>query len=163
MKKTHAPTWLAGLAALLLMLGMASCKKKIKDADIQTAVQTALSANAGLSGVSAAVQDGVVTITGEAKDEAAKAAIEGLVKGIEGVKSVVNSTSVAPPPVIISPDAALMKSVSDALASYSGVTADVVDGVVTLSGNLKKSDLPKLMQALNALQPKKIENKLTLK
>ena len=37
------------------------------------------------------------------------------------------------------------------------------DGVVTLTGDVKKSDLPKVMQALSAMHPKKIENKATVK
>ena len=41
--------------------------------------------------------------------------------------------------------------------------ADVKDGVVTLTGEIKKASLPKLMQSLMALKPKKVDNKLTVK
>ena len=37
------------------------------------------------------------------------------------------------------------------------------DGVVTLTGEIQKTALPKVMQALSALDPKKIENKATVK
>ena len=43
------------------------------------------------------------------------------------------------------------------------VKTEVKDGIVWLSGEIKKADLPKLMMVLNSLKPKKIENKLTIK
>ncbi|HVU83699.1 MAG TPA: hypothetical protein VHC50_02590, partial [Puia sp.] len=67
------------------------------------------------------------------------------------------------PPVAINPDDQLSKSVADAAKDFSGVSTSVADGVVTLTGNIKRRDLPRLMKALNALKPKKIENKLTIK
>jgi hypothetical protein len=39
----------------------------------------------------------------------------------------------------------------------------VADGVITLTGEISKASLPKLMMSLNALQPRKIDNKLTIK
>jgi hypothetical protein len=48
-------------------------------------------------------------------------------------------------------------------ARYTGVQADVNDGVITLRGQLKRDSLQQLMMDLNALQPKKIENQLVLK
>jgi hyperosmotically inducible protein len=39
----------------------------------------------------------------------------------------------------------------------------VKDGVVTLTGEINKTDLPRVMQALSALNPKKIDNKATVK
>jgi hypothetical protein len=46
---------------------------------------------------------------------------------------------------------------------YPGVSATIQDGVVTLTGEIKRADLQKLMKSLNTLKPKKIENKLTIK
>lgn len=143
-----------------------SCKPK--DADISAAIEAQLKTNPDLSGVSATVQDGVATLAGECKDEATKTLAETTVKGIKGVNSVVNNCTITPPPappapVVISPDETLMKSVSDAIKDYPTVKAEVKDGVVTLTGNLKRSSLPKLMQAVQQLHPKKVENKLTLK
>ena len=48
-------------------------------------------------------------------------------------------------------------------AFIPGVKADVVNGEITLTGEIKRSDLPALMKALNSLQPKKINNQLTIK
>ena len=41
--------------------------------------------------------------------------------------------------------------------------ASVNDGVITLTGEINKADLPKLMQKVNALNPRKVENKLVVK
>jgi hypothetical protein len=68
-----------------------------------------------------------------------------------------------PPPVTISADDTLIKGVADAVKDFTTVKVDVKDGVVTLTGEIKKASLPKLMQSLMALKPKKVDNKLTVK
>ncbi|WP_153800531.1 BON domain-containing protein [Foetidibacter luteolus] len=154
------------LCALLLTASVSfltSCKSGPKDTDLTATLQQKLST---IPGVSVAVKDGVATLSGEVKDEAAKATAESEAKAVEGVKSVVNSLTVAPPPpppVVISPDDALIKSVTDAIKDFSGVKADVKEGVVTLTGEIKRTSLPKLIMAVQALKPKKVENKLTIK
>lgn len=64
---------------------------------------------------------------------------------------------------MISPDDALRTAVTAALTAYSTLSATIQDGVVTLSGEVTRADLPKVMQALSALNPKKIENTATVK
>ena len=145
---------------------ISSCKSKPKDADIQSAVSTKLSANQQLSAVHANVSEGVVTLTGECRDETAKMDAENTAKGTEGVVSVVNNVSVAPPPappVTVSADDQLTKGVADATKDFPKVQAKVQDGVVTLTGEIKKTDLRKLMQSLHSLNPKKIDNQLKVK
>jgi hyperosmotically inducible periplasmic protein len=136
----------------------------VKDETIQTSV----AALPELSGVTATVKDGVVTLTGAVKDDASKAAAETAVKNVKGVKSVQNEITVAPPPpqpepVVIAADDPLTKGVTDATKDFPGVTASVKDGVITLTGEIKRSNLQKLMMSLNTLKPKKIENQLTIK
>jgi len=142
--------------AIAFALSVAACGPK--DADIKAAADLALS---GVQGVTVQVEKGVATLSGEFADEAAKTAAEASLKAVKGVKSVVDNATVAPPPppVVISPDDALRTGVTAALKDFASVTADITDGVVTLNGEIKKADLPKLMQALSALQPKKIDNK----
>ena len=70
----------------------------------------------------------------------------------------VNTTA----PVQISPDETLTKGLQDATKDYPGVTATVNDGEVTLTGNIKRESLPKLMQSIHALNPKKVNNNLTI-
>ncbi len=66
-------------------------------------------------------------------------------------------------PVQISPDDSLSKMAKDAVKDYPGVTANVNGGEVTLTGNITRDKLPKLMQAVNAMHPKKVNNNLTIK
>jgi hyperosmotically inducible periplasmic protein len=143
--------------AITIGVVLAACGPK--DADIKANVDQAI---ADVQGVTVDVANGVATISGEFADEAAKAAAEAKVKAVKGVKSVVNNATVTPP-VVISPDEALKTSVSAALKDFSTLTADVKDGVVTLTGEIKRDELPRVMQALSALNPKKIENKATVK
>jgi len=154
------------IAVAVMSLTLPSCG--VKDSDIQAAVTEKAATTPELAGISATVADGVVTLSGEFKDEASKAAGETAIKGIKGVKSVVNNATVTPPPpppppVEIAADDPLTKSVNDAVKDYPGVNASVKDGVVTLTGEIKRSSLQKLMQSLNSLKPKKIDNKLIIK
>jgi hyperosmotically inducible periplasmic protein len=146
--------------AVTLSFVVAACGPK--DADIKALVDQAIS---GVQGVTVDVAKGVATISGQFADDAAKASTEAAVKAVKGVKSVVDNATVTPPPppVVISPDDSLKTNVTAALKDYPTLTADVKDGVVTLTGEIKKADLPKAMQALSALKPKKIENKATVK
>jgi hyperosmotically inducible protein len=154
------------LALLFLIALITSCKQKTTDADIKIAVDNSIAANSSLSGTSTDVKDGVVTLSGEVKDDAAKTSAEDAAKGVNGVKSVVNNLTVAPAqaPVVITADDPLKVSVDATIKAYTGVKATVQDGVVTLTGEIKKANLQKLMMALNALKPKSIDNtQLTIK
>lgn len=150
------------LAVALLMGTISFTACKPKDADVKANIEKALSSTPG---VAVSVTEGVVTLSGEVADEAAKAAAETAAKAVKGVKSVENSLTVPPPPppVVIAVDDALTTAVKAAIAAYSTVSANVADGVVTLNGEIKKSELSKLMAAIQALKPKKVENKLTIK
>ncbi|MFT3934693.1 MAG: BON domain-containing protein [Chitinophagaceae bacterium] len=156
------------LSAVALIV-LSSCKGN-KDADIQKAVSEKISAATDVTGAAATVKDGVVTLTGEFKDAAAKDAFETAVKAIPDVKSVVNNSTVAPAPappapapVAINGDDALKTGVTDAIKDFPGVKAEVKDSVITLTGDIKRASLQKLMMGLHTLKAKKIENKLTIK
>lgn len=158
MKKNQFLSMLALI--LLLAVGVTSCQPK--DSDIQKAVQTAIAANPDAAGITVAVDKGIVTLTGEVKDEAASMAINGLAAGVKNVKSVVNSLTIAPPAINVQ-DATLQSALVDALKDHATVTASVLDGVITLTGEINKSDLPTLLQKVSALNPVKIDNQLTIK
>lgn len=150
---------------LILALGMsvASCKK-VKDADVQTAAQEVLMADPALAGVVVTVQEQIATLTGIVENDAAKAAAESAVAGVENVKSVVNQIEVIPPaPDYSALDATINAALADALKDHAKVTAAVKDGVITLTGEIRERDLPTLMQKLNALNPLQIVNNLTVK
>jgi osmotically-inducible protein OsmY len=150
---------------LILALGMsvASCKK-VNDADVQKAAQEALATDPALDGVVVTVQEQVATLTGIVEDDAAKTAAESAVAAVENVKSVVNRIDVVPSaPDYSELDATINAALADALKDYKTVTATVQDGVITLTGEIKERDLPKLMEKLNALNPVEIVNNLSVK
>ena len=156
------------LPALIIVAGLMFTGCKPKDADIKAAIEKNLKENTATAGVMVMVSEGVATLSGEVTDEASKSSVETTVKGIKGVKSVQNNTTVAASampaaPVEIAADDPLMSAVKDATKDYPGVNATVADGVITLTGEISKASVPKLMMALNSLKPKKIENKLTIK
>lgn len=130
-----------------------------KDADLAKSITQQMSA---MPGISVTVKDGIATITGECANESEKLRCESIAKGVKGVKSVVNNCTVTPP-VVISPDQVLNATVTSALLSYPTVKATVLDGVITLNGEIERKNLMGVIQTLQALKPKKIENKLIIK
>ena len=156
--------------AIVTTVSFVSCKPK--DTDVQTAIETKLKAKPDMGTVTVDVKDGIATINGVCKDEVCKADCEKIAADEKGVKSVVNNLTIASvvpttptttAPVSIAADEPLKKSVTDATKDYPTVNAAVNNGVITLTGEIKKASLPKLMMALNGLNPKKVENKLTVK
>ena len=156
------------LSRLLLLFGTVAlisntipgCKSKVNDADVKTAVETALQANPETAGLMVDVKDGVATVSGEAKDEAAKTKATELATAVKGVKSVENNVSIAappPPPVEITADDPLTSAVKDATKDYPTVTATVKDGVISVSGELKSDSWKKLKITLDGLKPKKVD------
>ena len=147
-------------AVIALSIAFTSCAPK--DADVQAAVQ-----QKEAPGITVSVAEGVVTLGGTVADEAAKASAEEAAKGEKGVKSVVNNLMLPPPPPpppAQSPVAdamdAMGSAVKDAVKDHPTVSASVADGVITLTGSIKKDKLPKLMMTISSLKPKKIDNKL---
>ena len=146
---------------LLFVMSMIAVSCKPSDADIQKAITEKMSSMPDMAGMTTSVTDGVVTLSGECKDEECKAKCEEAIKSVKGVKSVVNNCQL-PAPVVISPDETLTTSVNATLANYPGVMASVTDGVVTLTGEISKSNLMPLMQSVQELQPKKVVNNLKI-
>ena len=73
-----------------------------------------------------------------------------------------STSSTTTAPVEVSSDDALRSGVKDATKDYPTVTATVENGEVTLTGTLERSKLQDLMQSINSLNPKKVNNQLTL-
>ena len=147
--------------SIITCIEISSCKQKTSDTDIQSATTAKMP-----SGVSSTVNNGVVTLTGDCRDEACKTNAEQAAKDVKGVKSVVNKITVVvigSQPVEISSDETLRNTVADAIRAYQGIKADVKDGVVTLTGEIKRSDLQNVISKVNELKPKKVENKLVIR
>jgi hypothetical protein len=131
-----------------------SCKPK--DADIKADVEKALKADPMMSTTSVDVKDGVVTISGECKDDACKASCEKTAAAVKGVKSVVNNCTVAP--VVVAPpppaslattiDAAKMQQVKDGLKDMQGVSVEFVGDKAVLKGEVTAANRMKIMQML---------------
>jgi hypothetical protein len=76
--------------------------------------------------------------------------------------STTPETTTGTAPVEVAGDETLRRGVTDATKDFPGVNASVSNGEITLTGNIKRDRLPTLMQSLNTLQPKKINNQLTV-
>jgi hypothetical protein len=74
-----------------------------------------------------------------------------------------DSTSPSSTSPEISSDATLEQGLKDATKDYPGVTATVSNGEVTLTGTIEKDKVPALLQSVNGLNPKKVNNQLTYK
>lgn len=155
------------LFSMLIMFSMFIIGCGPKDADIKANVEEKLKTNTAMTGaMTVSVNDGVATISGECKDEECKKMCGDLAAGAKGVKSVVNNCMVAappPPPMATTSDDALTTGVMDATKDHPTVKASVNNGVITLTGDIKRSDLAKLMMTLNTLKPTRIDNQLTIK
>lgn len=157
---------LAIVAIVAFTISFTSCKSKVKDEDIKTAAQATLAANPDYSGLMVEVKDGIVTVTGEVKDETSRANINAALKDVKGAKEVVNSATVTPPPPppVVNPDDALTTMVKDALKDHPNVTAAIANGEVTLTGTVKNNAEKRIVQdKISGLKPKKINNQITIK
>lgn len=149
----------AGMVAMIMAVSVLFTACKPNDAAIAESVKTKVAAVA--QGLGVDVKDGVVTLSGQVTDEATRTAVEAALKGVKGVKSVVNSLTV-PPPVVINPDDTLRSAIQASFDAkgIKGITAAVSNGEVTLTGDAKKADLAKIMQAANEAKPKKVVNNI---
>ncbi len=154
------------LLAFSLLLSVSGCKKKPDDAALTQSIQTAVQS---IPGVMVSVKEGVATLSGEVESDALIAQAETAAKGIEGVKSVVNTLTVKAPvmaePVrTFSPDDSLKTVVDENFKKYNitGVTATVQGGEITLTGDVKRAQLQDVIKAANEAKPKKVNNQLTI-
>jgi hypothetical protein len=87
----------AAAVAATTLLAFTGCKKTVDDGTLTTNVQAALSADQAVAHqpVQVAVQNGVVTLTGNVTDETASMVAAQDTSRVNGVKEVVNSLTVA--------------------------------------------------------------------
>lgn len=137
-----------GMIALVLLVGLTACGPK--DKTIQENVNKLLA-----EGMSATVEKGAVTLTGEVKDKLLIPVTESAVKAVKGVKSVNNMVTVMAPevPEVVIPkvDASLEAKVTDALKDFPGVKYILKDGQIDLSGEVLRAKLVPLMQILQGM------------
>lgn len=154
------------ILTLAFALFLSACGKS--DADLTKAANDKLTADK-VTGVTVKVEKGVATLTGEVADAAVKSKAEASVKAVEGITSVVATgltTKPLPTPAPpVGDDKMLEGTINETIKKLgiTGITVAVAGGEVTLTGDVKKDDLAKVMQAASATNPKKVNNKLTVK
>jgi osmotically-inducible protein OsmY len=140
---------------------MIACGKN--DADLQKAVAAKLTAD-GVTGVTASVKDGVATLTGEVADVTVKNKAETSAKSVEGIKSVVNSTTLKPLPVATpaAPDPALTGKITEDLkkAGCTGASVAVTNGKVTVTGEVPAAKYATCIQTIQQSGITGIDNQL---
>lgn len=145
--------------AFVLLLG--ACGKS--DADLQSASEKAVKEKAPNATV--VVKDGVVTLTGEANDEAEKTAAGEAAK-VDGVSEVKNDMTVKATPTPAVADEAKQKAVEEALdkAGIKDVNVTATTQEVTLRGTVdtpqKMGEAVKLAQETGKV---KVNNQITVK
>jgi hyperosmotically inducible protein len=130
-----------------------------KDTTIKADLVTKAKSEKDFAGVRIVVDKGVVTLNGECATEKSKSTVETTVKGVYGVKDVVDNISVAP--VVIGTDQQLKQGVDSLLRDFPGVEAITKDSVVHLQGKVPDEDVMKLKDAVNTLKPKMVDARLT--
>lgn len=153
------------MAALALTVSFAStsCKKKVSDADLQTQATTVVTSNPNAT---VEVKDGTAHLSGTFADQAAKDQMVASLKAIPGIKDVMDMSTIAPatPAVEVNTvDPANMQKVTDALKDFPSVKAEVVNGSLTLTGNVSPAQAQKIKMSVDALKIGKYTNNLTVK
>ena len=149
---------------ILVCLTISSILYSCKPDDSKIQEQASAKATAIDPGVTVEVKDGVATLSGTVADQAAQESVASSVKEVKGVKEVVNNTTVAAAPVEVSADGQIRSDIENNFVQKGvrGVNFTVENGVVTLTGNIARNDLQKVMQAANEAKPKQVINNLTI-
>lgn len=160
MKKTFVMSALA----LAVSFGAISCKKKVSDADLQTQATTVITANPTAT---VEIKEGVAHLGGTFATQAEKDAAIKSLKEIKGVKDVhdMATIEVAPPPVETTSavDPAVQQKVQDAVKDFPSVKVEVVNGELTLTGNVSSAQARKIKESVDALKVGKYNNNLVVK
>jgi len=157
MKSIFAKKSLPVLFSASLIFLLSSCGGP-NDKELQDKITKALQTNPDFKGITDSVKDGVVTLSGNCLSNSCDSLAEQEVNKIDGVKSVNNQIQHE-----ASIDMTLRTSVQSVISRYDGVQADVAAGVVVLRGTIEKNQVEPLMNELQALKPKKLDNQLAIK
>lgn len=144
------------LAGIFIWVMATGCGRH-DDEEIKEDITEQLKENAAYSGVNATVKDGVVTLAGSCDGDDCATQLENKIKEVEGVKSIQNNLQNNN-----ATDLTLRSSVQSIISKYQGVQADVAGGMVVLRGTINRDQVQPLMNELENLQPKKIDNQLAI-
>lgn len=158
MKKTLA---MAALA-LAVSFGSVACKKKVSDAELQTQATTVVTSNPNAS---VEVKDGIAHLSGTFADQASKDQMIASLKAIPGIKDVMDMSSIDEPVVETSSavDPANVQKVTDALKDFPSAKAEVINGELTITGNVSASQARKIKMSVDAMQVGKVNYNYNVK
>lgn len=141
----------------LILILLPGCNPK--DTTIKADLITKAKQDKDFAGVRFTIDKGVVTLSGECATEKSRSTVEQTVRGVYGVKNVINNITIAP--VTIGTDQQLKQGVDSLLKDFPGVAAVTKDSIVYLEGKLADDKLPKLTHAISALKPKMVDARIT--
>lgn len=156
MKKTMAMAFLA----LAVSFGSVACKKKVSDADLTSSATTVVTANPNAS---VEVKEGEAHLKGTFATQAEKDAMIAQLKAIPGIKGVHDMATIAPAVEVNAVDPAVLSKVQDAVKDFPSVKAEVVNGELTLTGNVSPTQARKIKESVDALKIGKYTNSLVVK
>lgn len=159
MKKTMAMATLA----LAVSFGSISCKKKVTDAELQTQATTVVTSNPNAT---VEVKDGTAHLSGTFADQASKDQMIASLKAIPGVKDVMDMSTIEAPMVVETTsavDPANVQKVTDALKDFPSAKAEVINGELTITGNVSPEQARKIKMSVDAMQVGKVNYNYTVK
>lgn len=150
--------------ALAVSFGSISCKKKVSDADLLSKATTIVANNPSAS---VEIKEGTAHLSGTFDTEAQRDAMIAELKKVEGVKDVMDMSTIAAaaaPVAVVSPvDPAIQQKLVDALKDFPSVTVSVVNGELTLTGDVSSIQARKIKESVDALQVGKVNFNTTVK
>ena len=153
------------MAALALMVSTVavSYKKKPNDTELATQATEIVKANPTAS---VEVKEGVAHLSGTFATQAEKDAMIASLKAIPGVKDVMDMASVTPAAAVETAsvvDPAVQQKLADAVKDFPTVKAEVVNGELTLTGDVTAEQARKIKMSVDALKLGKVNFKYNVK
>ena len=149
--------------ALAVSFGSISCKKKVTDAELQTQATTVVTSNPNAT---VEVKDGTAHLSGTFADQASKDQMIASLKAIPGVKDVMDMSTIEAPMVVETTsavDPANVQKVTDALKDFPSAKAEVINGELTITGNVSPEQARKIKMSVDAMQVGKVNYNYTVK
>ncbi|NAW50461.1 BON domain-containing protein [Elizabethkingia argentiflava] len=141
--------------AILLPFAAVSCKKKNNDTNLQAKATTVVAADPQLK---VEVKQGVAHLSGTFSDETTKQQMIESLKSIEGIKEVMDMSTPDSGSVetkaVAAPES--LQKIKDALKDYPKAKAEVINGELTIQGEVTRDQARKIKQSIDALNVGKV-------
>jgi hyperosmotically inducible periplasmic protein len=157
MKNVHVRLLNQVFMLTMILFMTSGCNNKPSDEEIQTNVSKQLQEKDSYKGVSASVSERTVVLNGTCEGDNCAAEIEEKIKNVEGVEKVENNIQANN-----DTDLTLRTTVQNIISKYEGVQADVAGGIIVLRGTIDRNQVQALMNELEVLQAKEIDNQLAV-